>query len=68
MRATAWLSLVFTAAVYMSPPVQAQTPDDDLRVYAVNVVKTPPLAKQFTGYGIYLGKGLVVAREEFGSD
>jgi hypothetical protein len=34
--------------------------DEDLRVYAVNVVKTPPLKKQFIGYGIYLGQGIVI--------
>ena len=42
------------------PHVLAQSVDDDLRVYAVNVVKTPPLEKQFTGYGIYLGNGKVI--------
>jgi hypothetical protein len=39
----------------------AQTSDDDpLRIYAVNVVKTPPFKDQFVGYGIYLGKGTVI--------
>jgi hypothetical protein len=38
----------------------AQTTDSSLEIYAVNVVKTPPFEKQFTGYGIYLGKGLVI--------
>jgi hypothetical protein len=27
---------------------------------AVNVVKTPPFEKQFTGYGIYLTQGIVI--------
>ena len=34
--------------------------DNDLHVYAVNVVKSPPLEKQFVGYGIYLGNGKVI--------
>jgi hypothetical protein len=39
----------------------AQTSDDDsLRIYAVNVVKTPPFKKEFVGYGIYLGNGMVI--------
>jgi hypothetical protein len=44
----------------MSTPVQGQSPDDSLRIYAVNVVKTTPFEKPFTGYGIYLGKGAVI--------
>jgi hypothetical protein len=39
---------------------KAQTGDDDLRIYAVNIVKTPPLKAHFTGYGIYLGEGFVI--------
>jgi len=41
-------------------PVQAQSPDDSLRIYAVNVVKTTPFQEPFTGYGIYLGRGAVI--------
>lgn len=41
-------------------PTLAQTSDDDLKVYAVNVVKKVPLEKQSTGYGIYLGGGRVL--------
>jgi hypothetical protein len=40
--------------------VEAQSSDDDLEVYAVNVVKTPPFEKQITGYGIYLGHGMII--------
>jgi hypothetical protein len=29
-------------------------------VYGVNVVKTPPFKKQFTGYGIYMGQGMAL--------
>jgi hypothetical protein len=39
----------------------AETSDDDwLRIYAVNVIKTPPFKKEFVGYGIYLGHGIVI--------
>jgi S1-C subfamily serine protease len=36
----------------------AQSTDDSLRIYAVNVIQDPP--QSWTGYGIYLGKGLVI--------
>src|SRR5664279_3035644 len=60
-----WLGLqmaydLWRARERISVPAQAQSPDDDLKVYAVNVVKTPPFEKQFTGYGIYLGHGTVI--------
>ena len=47
-----------TTGIYTS--VWGLTPDDSLRIYAVNVVKTTPFEKPFTGYGIYLGKGAVI--------
>src|SRR6266545_7686772 len=31
---------------------------DSLRIYAVNIVQDPP--QSWTGYGIYLGNGLVI--------
>jgi hypothetical protein len=37
---------------------QAQSTDDSLRIYAVNILQDPP--QPWTGYGIYLGKGLVI--------
>jgi hypothetical protein len=37
-----------------------QSLDEDLRIYAVNVVKTPPLWHQIIEYGIYLGQGIVI--------
>lgn len=37
-----------------------QWPEDTLSVYAVNVVKTPPLETPIVGYGIYLGQGTVI--------
>ena len=60
MRFAARFGFIIIAAACISVPVQAQSPDDDLKVYAVNVVKTPPFEKQFTGYGIYLGHGTVI--------
>jgi hypothetical protein len=41
-------------------PSPAEGAEDALRIYAVNVVKTPPLETPFVGYGIYLGQGLVI--------
>ena len=60
MCLAARFGFIIIAAACISVPVQAQSPDDDLKVYAVNVVKTPPFEKQFTGYGIYLGHGIVI--------
>ena len=60
MCLAARFGFIIIAAACISVPVQAQSPDDDLKVYAVNVVKTPPFEKQFTGYGIYLGRGTVI--------
>src|SRR6516164_1787962 len=36
----------------------AQSTDDSLRIYAVNIIQDPP--QSWTGYGIYLGKGMVI--------
>jgi hypothetical protein len=36
----------------------AEPADDSLRIYAVNIIQDPP--QSWTGYGIYLGKGLVI--------
>jgi hypothetical protein len=61
MRVAAWFGFVAMAAACAIGPAQAQGPEDDeLRVYAVNVVKKAPLEKEFTGYGIYLGSGKVI--------
>jgi hypothetical protein len=51
---------VIIAATCVSTPVRGQSPDDSLRIYAVNVVKTTPFENPFTGYGVYLGKGAVI--------
>jgi len=60
MRSAALFGFVIVAAARICAPVQAETADDSLRIYAVNIVKTPPFKKQFTGYGIYLGQSIVV--------
>jgi hypothetical protein len=60
MRRNTLLSLVLILANQISAPGGAQTIDDSLRVYAVNVVKTSPFEKPFVGYGIYLGRGAVI--------
>jgi len=55
-------SFMILAATIMPSCAQAPGPEDDndLHLYAVNVVKSPPLEKQFVGYGIYLGNGKVI--------
>ena len=52
----------FFIAIVASAPfgwASAQTSDDSLRAYAVNILQAP--AQSVTGYGIYLGKGLVIS-------
>ena len=60
VRRAAAIFFVIVAATSISIPVQAQSPDDSLRIYAVKVVKTTPFEEPFTGDGIYLGKGAVI--------
>src|ERR1700683_5232994 len=60
MRQTACFALATAIACLLPKSVPAQSTNDDLRIYAVNVVKTPPFEKQITGYGIYLGQGMVI--------
>jgi hypothetical protein len=60
MRQTAYFALAAVIVGLLPKSAPAQSTDDDLRIYAVNVVKTPPFEKQFTGYGIYLGQGIVI--------
>jgi hypothetical protein len=60
MRLAARLGFAILAAASFSTAVLAQSPDESLKIYAVNVVKTTPFDKPFVGYGIYLGKGAVI--------
>src|SRR5262249_29860073 len=46
------------AALLLFCSAQVDPGDDSLRLYAVNIVQDPP--QSWTGYGIYLGKGLVL--------
>ena len=66
MRLAAWLCFVISAAANISAPGHAQnfdssqSSDDFLRVYAVNVIHSRPLEDPFVGYGIYIGRGVVI--------
>jgi hypothetical protein len=48
----AWAALVLFGGATPDPA------DDSVRIYAVNIIHDPP--QSWTGYGIYLGKGLVI--------
>ena len=66
MRIAAWFGLIIIAAANIFAPVHAQSPDgplspdESLRIYAVNVVHSRPLEEPFVAYGIYLGQGAVI--------
>ena len=52
------LCLGFVAAAALGCPAHAQDADQSLRLYAVHVMRVPK--EPWTGYGIYLGNGVVV--------
>ena len=61
MRPAAAISVaIMIVATLLATPARAQSAGDSLRIYAVNVVKKTPFEEPFTGYGIYLGRGLVI--------
>jgi hypothetical protein len=60
MRSAALFGFVIVTLAHISVPASAQMPDDSLKIYAVNVVRTPPFQKQITGDGIYLGQGIII--------
>jgi hypothetical protein len=60
MRQTAYFAIATAIGCLLPRSAPAQSTDGDLRIYAVNVVKTAPFEKQFTGFGIYLGQGYVI--------
>src|SRR5664280_3860846 len=66
MRLAAWFGFIVVAATNICVAVQAQSrdgslsPDDSLRVYAVNVIHDRPFEEPFIGYAIYLGQGAVI--------
>src|SRR5919197_3692798 len=57
MRRTIAFCLAVAAMVSVGCALADET-DGSLRLYAVNIVQDPP--QPWTGYGIYLGKGLVI--------
>jgi S1-C subfamily serine protease len=53
------IALILTTAGLASLGyAQAQSTDDSLRIYAADILHNPP--QPWTGYGIYLGRGLVI--------
>jgi hypothetical protein len=60
MRLAVWFSIVALVTTFVCSHGHAQSTDDDLKIYAVNVVKKAPLKKEFIGFGIYLGNGTVI--------
>ena len=60
MPAVGGFILLILVAAQICGLARAQTLDDSLKIYAVNIVETPPFRKQSTGYGIYLGQGTVI--------
>jgi hypothetical protein len=50
--------ILATAGVASLGFAHAQPTDDSLRIYAVDILHDPP--QPWTGYGIYLGRGLVI--------
>ena len=50
--------ILATAGLASLGCAHAQSTDDSLRIYAVNILRDPP--QPWTGYGIYLGRGLVI--------
>jgi hypothetical protein len=60
MRLAVWFSIVAVVTTCVSSHGRAQSTDDDLSIYAVNVAKKAPLQQEFVGFGIYLGNGTVI--------
>jgi hypothetical protein len=60
MGAVSRFSITFTilATAAVLAGARAEPTDDSLRIYAVHIVQHPP--QSWTGYGIYLGNGLVI--------
>jgi trypsin-like peptidase len=57
-----FLTIFAILSVSADAPVSgaARTSDDSLLIYAIKVIHGRPLQKNFSGYGIYLGKGAVI--------
>jgi len=59
-RLTASLCFILMVTVLVPPRVCAQSPDDDLKIYAVSVHNLAPYRRPFSGYGVYLGQGRII--------
>ena len=59
MRIGTWLPIVATVLL-ASSSAPAQTPDDDLKVYAVGISRSGPFVWPHSGYGIYLGESTII--------
>ncbi len=46
-----------SVALFAGASANAQMPEDSLRIYAAELVKTPPFKPPLVGYAIYLGRG-----------
>ena len=58
MRVAKLLCLGFIAAAALACPAHPQDADQSLRLYTVHVIRIPK--EPCTGYGIYLGNGIVI--------
>lgn len=58
LRTSIGLCTALAALVLIDGGLRADPADEALRLYAVHIVQNPP--QEWTGYGIYLGKGLIL--------
>jgi hypothetical protein len=54
------LLIIAAALLLASASAHAQSSDDDLRVYAVGVIRADPFIWPFSGYGVYLGESAII--------
>jgi hypothetical protein len=60
MRSSKLSIAIIMATAFGSVATHAQNSDDDLKVYAANVINIAPFKGSYSGYGIYLGQGLII--------
>ena len=58
LRTSIGLCTALGALILIDGGLRADPADEALRLYAVHIVQNPP--QEWTGYGIYLGKGLIL--------
>lgn len=56
---------IIALVVASSTTVLAQTPDDSLKIYTIELEKAFPFQQPTKGYGIYLGSGLILTTSHF---